>query len=113
VSGFVGQPHPPHGVWADTLAEAWRIYRQAPRKFGYPFPAGGRWLLPRPVRLINRRLAAEAVAALMRYGPSIAPSHGQVRLRTDDRGRGAEQAPRHKQAEQAKRVETMRQAALF
>lgn len=116
--GFVGPPPPVRGAWADTQAEAWRIYRAAPGEYGYPVQVGDRWLVPRPVGVVDARLAAEAAEVNERYGPVCVETPGgsirRAQLKPEDRRRIAEQVSRRKRAEaRTAQQATVRQAALF
>lgn len=117
-SGFIGPPPPVKGTWADTAAEAWAIYRAHPEEYGYPLQVGNRWLVPRPVRVLNAELAAEAAEVNERYGPMFVPTPGgskkRAQLKPEDRRRIAEQVARRKRAEtQVAPQQTVRQATLF
>ncbi|WP_374713754.1 hypothetical protein, partial [Symbiobacterium terraclitae] len=93
--GFIGPPPPVRGTWADTAAEAWAIYRAAPEEYGCPVQVGDRWLVPRPVRVVDARLAAEAAEVNEAYGPMFTETPGsskeRARLKDHDRRRIAEQ----------------------
>jgi len=114
---FIGPPPPVNGVWAGTQAEAWRIYDGAPGEYGYPVPVGGRWLVPRPVGVVDARLAAEAAEVNERYGPMFVQTPGgskkRAQLKPEDRRRIAEQVSRRKRTGQAAPASRVKQAALF
>lgn len=120
MSGFAGPPPPLQAVWADTSAEAWAIYRAAPEQYGYPVQVGNRWLVPRPVRVLNARLAAETAAVNEQYGPIFVETPGgsvkRAQLKPEDRRRIAQQVTRQRRAraEQTQRpAPRRRQAVLF
>lgn len=118
MSGFAGPPPPLQAVWADTSAEAWAIYRAAPGEYGYPVQVGGRWLVPRPVGVVDARLAAEAAEVNERYGPMMTLTPGsskeRAKLQDHDRRRIAEQAARQRRprTDREEPVTTV-QASLF
>jgi hypothetical protein len=104
LSGFIGPPEPPRGVWADSEQEAWQMYRLLADNVGCPVQIGNRWLLPRPVRSVNPDLAAETAALYERMSPVTAPrspgsSAAAARLTDADRHRIDQQV--RKRAKQA------------
>lgn len=111
-SGFIGKPPPVNGTWVETQAEAWAIYNSAPGEYGYPVQVGDRWLVPRTVRVLNAKLAAEAAAVHDAYAAMAAVEAEQAaEVRPETRRRTVGQVPRRKRA--VPQQPQVRQSALF
>ncbi|MFZ5815359.1 MAG: hypothetical protein ACOY93_08650 [Bacillota bacterium] len=80
-SGFNGPPPPVEGLWAETKAEAWDLYRANAESHGYPVPVGGRWLVPQAIRALNEQLATAATNRFMVQGQPVLPHREWKRTR--------------------------------
>lgn len=116
---FIGPPPPVYGTWAATNSEAWAIYHSAPGEYGYPVQVGDRWLVPRTVRVLDARLAAEAAAVHDACRQAAAEGAGTAEQRTEVRpalsGRVTGQAASRRRAgtDRQQQSQRMRQVALF
>lgn len=72
--GFVGTPPPPDGLWADTQTEARDLYQANVGTHGYPVRVGGRWLIPRVIRAVHERYAAQASTQFLLRGQPVMPA---------------------------------------